>query len=499
MKNNSIIAKESSISFIGMGFGQFFRYLFTTLLARWVGVELIGIYSIANAVTRIFEVIAKMGLDQGVLRAINRKNNQLDKIKIILSALKMGFISSLFFMCIQILIANWLTINVFHQSSILSQVIIIHAFSLPLYIMIHISSHSIQAYKILKYKIFVNEIQNPLILLLSMIFMYLFISKEQAITFPVVITSLFGLLTINIFLKKISTVNILSINNGIVDRKLLSYSLPIMFMSILGTFLHWTDTFMLGYYTDTLTVGLYHPAARTAGIIRMLLLAFSGIYGPIIAEMYMKKQKMEMDNLFKLVTRWVTTFSIPFLILILIYSKKIMLIFGIDFVDGHSILVILALAAFIQAIFGIGGTTLNMTGFPKVNLFNTFIGFSFNIILNIIFIPIYGGYGAALATFFTLSIIAIMRFFQNWKLLNLIPWNKNFFKPIVAGSFTIFISLLIKPYLMPFHTIITIIFGSFIIFITYFLFLLLLGLDDDDKKLKNELLIKVNNIKSINN
>ena len=172
-------------------------------MARWVGVELIGIYSISNAVTRIFEVIGKMGLDQGVVRAINRKDKKLDKIKIILSALKMGLISSLFFMCIQIATANWLAINVFHQSSILSQVIIIHAFSLPLYIIIHISSHSIQAFKILKYKIFVNEIQNPLILLLSMVFVYLFISKEQAITFPTVITSVFGLLTINIFLKKI--------------------------------------------------------------------------------------------------------------------------------------------------------------------------------------------------------------------------------------------------------------------------------------------------------
>ena len=100
-------------------------------------------------------------------------------------------------------------------------------------------------------------------------------------------------------------------------------------------------------------------------------------------------------------------------------------IFGIDFVSGHSILLILEFAAFIQAIFVIGGTTLNMTGFPKVNLFNTCIGFAFNIILNIIFIPMYGGYGAALATFVTLSIIAIMRIFQNWKLLNLTPWNKK--------------------------------------------------------------------------
>ena len=39
------IAKESTISFVGMGFGQILRYIFTTLLARWAGLELLGIYS----------------------------------------------------------------------------------------------------------------------------------------------------------------------------------------------------------------------------------------------------------------------------------------------------------------------------------------------------------------------------------------------------------------------------------------------------------------------
>ena len=84
-----------------------------------------------------------------------------------------------------------------------------------------------------------------------------------------------------------------------------------MFISILGTILHWTDVFMLGYFKDTSTVGLYHPAARTAGIIRIILLSFAGIYGPIMAGIYVKKQINEMIHVFKLVTRWITTFSSP--------------------------------------------------------------------------------------------------------------------------------------------------------------------------------------------
>ena len=91
MNTNIKIAKESAISFSGMVAGQVLRYIFTTLLARWVGGELLGIYSIANAVTRIFEVVGKLGLDQGVLRAVSRAKNQADKQSVIFSALKMSY------------------------------------------------------------------------------------------------------------------------------------------------------------------------------------------------------------------------------------------------------------------------------------------------------------------------------------------------------------------------------------------------------------------------
>ena len=75
-----------------MGLGQILRYLFTTLLARWAGVELLGLYSISNAVTRIMEVIGKLGLDQGILRKVSLEENEEEKQTSIRSALMMGLI-----------------------------------------------------------------------------------------------------------------------------------------------------------------------------------------------------------------------------------------------------------------------------------------------------------------------------------------------------------------------------------------------------------------------
>jgi len=496
VNTNTKIAKESAISFTGMGLGHAFRYLFTTLLARWAGVDLLGVYSLANAVTRISEVIAKLGLDQGILRKVSREGNVENKQTAILSALKMGLISALIFMLIQIALAGFLAEDIFNQSSILTKVIAIHAISLPFYIIIHISAFSTQAFKLLKYKVVVTEIQNPLILLLAMVVCYFFFSAESAIIIPVLLSAVLGCITITIFLKKVSGTNILSVKKGIFNRDLLNYSLPIMFISILGTVLHWTDVIMLGYFTDPATVGLYHPAARTAGIVRIILLSFAGIYGPLMAEMYSKKQNLEMNHLFKLVTRWIITFSLPFTILILLFPKKIMLIFGGQFLQGYPILLILVSAAFIQAVFGIAGTTLNMTGFPKMNLLNTFIACGLNIGLNFYLIPTMGGMGAATATLITLSFIALMRILQNWKLLQLTPWSIKIVKPISAGILVFFVGNYLKEFIMPFHTILTLISGGFIIVFVFFITLWLLGFDEDDYGLMEGLQVILRKIKS---
>ena len=83
------IAKEAVISLVGEIFGGSARYLFILLLARFAGAQLLGLYSIANAITRIFEVLGKLGLDQGVLRSVSRQNTNISKQFYILSALKM--------------------------------------------------------------------------------------------------------------------------------------------------------------------------------------------------------------------------------------------------------------------------------------------------------------------------------------------------------------------------------------------------------------------------
>ena len=175
--------------------------------------------------------------------------------------------------------AGWLTENIFNESSLLRTILIVNALSIPFIVVLMISVHATQGFQLLKYKIFVEYILNPTVLLLSMVLLYIIFTAELAIILPFLITGIVGSIVASRFIGIVSGTNIRNVLQSGVDTKILKYSLPIMFTVIFGTLLHWMDVIMLGYYTNSETVGLYHPAVRTAGLQNSILIAFGGIYG----------------------------------------------------------------------------------------------------------------------------------------------------------------------------------------------------------------------------
>ena len=162
------IAKEATISFIGMGFGDAIRYIFTAVLARLVGVEYLGIFSLGSAITRIGETISIAGLQSGVMRFVSRldKENEIDEIKQrIKSGLLLGLIFSIIIMVIQLIMADWLAMDLFNGSELLKKVIVISAFSLPFATVMAITAFATQGYKLLKYKVTIMNIIPPLVML----------------------------------------------------------------------------------------------------------------------------------------------------------------------------------------------------------------------------------------------------------------------------------------------------------------------------------------------
>tara|TARA_B100000427_G_scaffold142558_1_gene118734 strand:- start:333 stop:1859 length:1527 start_codon:yes stop_codon:yes gene_type:complete len=495
MNNNVIgrkLAKEASISFGGMGMGSLFRYLFSIIFSQFFGASALGIYSLGNAVTRIGEIFGIVGLDNGVLRYVSREKEKNENVKnSIYSSIKMGFISSIIFGLLIYFSSDWIVRNFFSNvDEFLSIVIKVYALTLPFTVTTLIASSATQGFKILRYKVFVNQIINPFTLLITMIISYLFFDVKIAILAPTIISALIGFFLILYYLNNFVDVGIKKIFNAKLNKEIFKFSLPLMFVSAIGIIMHWTDILMLGNLKDEEIVGLYHPVERTAGLIRMILFAFASIFAPLFSQYYHEKNETKMLEVLQLSTKWILLTSLPLFIFLILFSDTMLMLFDFEYKNKDLFaLPILTIGIMIQAIFGLGSSSLTMSGFQKYNFINTLVALFTNILLNIILIPDHGIAGAALATTISLLLISLLRFFQNYYFLRMNLLSSKLFKPILSGLLTAVIAFFIKSYISfdynsstpLLHLIVYLLLGASLILLVYMVLIWIFRLDDEDK------------------
>ena len=477
------IAKESTITFSGMIYGNINRYLYTLLLARWVGSEFLGIYSLANSVRLISEVFGKMGMEIGVMRFVSLLNPDIEKKKIqrlIGSAVKMTMAISVVIMAGLLVSSGFIVTHILKGPPLLKIVLMVFAIAIPFNAITLVVAFATQGFKRLKYKIFITQFLNPTILLVVMIISFWFISVEVALMAPMLVSSIIGFIVMFAVLKKLTGVKNQQLLKAPFDRELLVFSYPLMFVTILLTLMHWMDILMLGAFTNASTVGLYHPAARTAGLLQALLTSFLSIYSPMIAQFHAKSDQKNMSGSYKLVSRWLLTFSIPVALIFLVYPQKVMLLFGAEYLPSANVLIVLTAATFIHAILGAAQSTLSMTGHTRLLLWNAIGAFIINIILNIILIPNYGMIGAAWATLISLFVISLLRVLEVRWILKLTFFSTKMIKPILAGSITWWCLWRIHPIVMDYHTLVTLSAVSLISFLVYGIVLWVMRLESED-------------------
>ena len=499
LSSQKTILSEAFLSFSGMTLGSVFRYIFSIVMARFLGAQMLGIYSLGNAVTRIAEIFALMGLDNGVLRFVSRDTENTENVKnSIYSSLKFGFLSSIIISIILFCSAEFIVNNLLNEDNFLVIVIKIFALSLPFSVLTLISSFATQAFKILKYKIFVNQIVNPLTLLIAFLASYHFLGTKLSILIPTVVSAVVGLVFITKFLSYFTDINFKNLIKEDFNKEILRFSIPLMFVSAIGIIMHWVDIVMLGILSNATDVGMYHPIDRTAGLVRMILFAFAGIFAPIFSEHYFKKNMLGMKESYQSSSKYILTFSLPVFIFLFVFANPMLLLFGSEFQNAVALKILLT-GIFIQTIFGLGSSTLSMSGNTKFNLFNVSIALILNISLNYILIPQYDIVGAALATAIALFILSILRFVENIVLMKLNLFSIKLLKPIISGSITFLVINYLRTIFSNlfslesiFNLIVYLVAHFMLVCLIYFSIYFLMGFDKEDKELISSFKTRLN-------
>jgi O-antigen/teichoic acid export membrane protein len=250
----------------------------------------------------------------------------------------------------------------------------------------------------------------------------------------------------DLFILVVGGIFLLRVFPGLRDRSLRAVSNPKELwkysLALFGTSLFYKYTFnldvlFLGRFGTAVEVGLYGLALKLQPFIFVPANAISEIFNPVVAELYARSDVKQIENVYKTVTKWTLTLSIPIFLVVALFHGQILSIFGKDFAGASTVLVILATANLLVNFVTMAGHVINMIGRPNVNFVNAILTAVINVGLYLLLIPSYGMLGAALAYSTGLLLINTLRTVQVWRFLGILPFKRSLVKVIAAAAASI--------------------------------------------------------------
>lgn len=477
-------AKGSGIMTFGKLFEYVGRFAIAFLLARVLGAEQFGLYSLALSAAAILSTVSLLGMDDAVLRNVAVSRSREDEqslwgylqltfgITFLLSVIS-GFVLYFF--------AEPIAEIIFSEPT-LTPMLRLAAIIIPVVTLSEMLLYATQGFKRMEYGVIAKDfVQIPFRLVLLGILALINLNAFTAMmTFGIAdLTSSFILVY---FLNKEFPLK-RSLSDSRRDLKeLLSFSFPFWFSDILNTVRNNIQVMMLGSLSTITSAGIFTIVNRVnlVGIITYRSVQTS--IRPIIAELQSKDKWQDVERLYQTSTRWGLLVNIPMTVILVLFSGEILLLFGESFVEGGLALSLLALSEFVKVLTGMSGTIIDMSGLNRVKLFNSIIQVTLAVGINVYLIPRWGLMGAAVAVLITVSVMNLLRMVEVFVVYKIHPFNRILFKPFTAGFAALIVVLILGNLIDVERNLVTLVIGVAVVLAIYVGVLRILGLPEDDRR-----------------
>ncbi len=394
------ILKGSSTSFIFRVIGLGCAQLFSFIVARYMGAEAWGAFSLALSIVLIGSILGTLGLDIGMLKKVAGDKDKSLVFDLYQKAFWLAFGASV---CISILFycgAAFIAEVVFSKPD-LEVFFKLAALGITPLSLIKLNSEVLRGLKKISRYAFIYYVGRYLFALLFLPLLWIFFTQSVSvlIAFTGGLYILWIVSQIWVHWEKTIFSDLENNNQAAPVKKLLKISLPLLLASSLVFIKGWIDTIMVGIFLSGEQVGIYFLALKLATVLSIILSAVNVIAAPKFSEAYSNFSQKKLEQIVQQSTRLIFFTTLPFLIIFLIFPEQILALFGSEFRTGATALTLLSLGNFVNATAGSVGYFMQMTesqvAFQNITLITTFLGIGLNYWL----IPIMGIEGAALSTF----------------------------------------------------------------------------------------------------
>jgi O-antigen/teichoic acid export membrane protein len=230
---------------------------------------------------------------------------------------------------------------------------------------------------------------------------------------------------------------------GVIDckilKKLLIFGLPLVLSPFLLWIMNSSNRYVMRYYTSLNAIGLFATSLKVASVVSILFAMLQYAWSPIAYSIFKEKSAPEIFARVLNVVAIVSTFTA---MAFTIFAKDIIALLAPSaYLAAYATVGPLAFAVTVHTIFymlSIGALIGNQ---PKQYTYAYMIGAIASIILNIIFVPLWGGLGASIALFLSYSASTIFIYNKSQEVYQ-VPYEVSKLVKIVSiGAILSFISV----------------------------------------------------------
>ena len=454
MENSLGVKKNTLFNTIKSVFGIIYPLITFPYISRVLQTENVGKINFSNSVVSYFSLIASLGVTTYAVRECSKYREDKDKLgetaSQILSINIWSTLIAYFALIVTLLLArpldNYRKLIIIQSSTILFTTLGADWLNTAMedFKFIAIRTMGMQVVSLLLMFIFVKRPEDYLI--------YAIIS--------VVATS--GTNIVNIFYRRRYCKTRFVFH---IDWKKHLPSILLLFSLLLSQTIYTSsDTTILGLVKGDYQVGLYSTSVKIYNVVNTMIASVAWVVMPQLSLNFAKRDFIQVNNLLKYSLNFIIVLGLPCLVGLNVIGKEvIMLIAGESYLGAELSLRILTISLGCSFISGwIGNMMMLPAGKEKICLKSSIVSAVVNIILNFIFIPVWGLNAAAATTAvseFLGIIIKLPYIDENIRIDGL---GKIFAAPITGSLAIILVSLIVRYFVKSSYliAILTIIFSG---------------------------------------
>ncbi len=208
-------------------------------------------------------------------------------------------------------------------------------------------------------------------------------------------------------------------------KDVLKYSSLIVIGGSVATIILQVDKFMIGQLGVISNVAFYSVATFIAMVIAVPSRAMHQITYPMTAHLMNDKKMDELASLYRKSSLTLYIIGGFIFLLILLNINELYKIIPEQYGGGILVVLFISIAKLIENLMGNNNSIIYNSNYYRMVLFFGVLLAILTVILNIIFIPLYGIVGASFATLIALSLYSLIKVVFVWKKFRIHPFSRS--------------------------------------------------------------------------